>query len=303
VKAVDDSSVPRGLTPWILAIRPRTLPLAASPVLVGTALAWHAGASLRPGTFLATLFAAMAIQAGTNLYNDAADAERGVDRPTRRGPPRVTAMGWLAPAQVRAGALASFALAALLGLQLIAVGGWPILLLGLLSLLSGLAYSAGPRPISFTALGEAFVLLFFGIGAVGGTYYLQAGDLTAAAPLAGVMLGLQAAAVLHLNNTRDAVDDARAGRRTLAIRLGPGRSPPVYAGLVLAPYPLLVALAAVVPGSQPLFWLPALSLPLALTLARRGIAARTGADFNRLLSGTVQLEAAFAVLMCIALAW
>lgn len=298
--AASDTAAPSGLVPWLMAIRPRTLPIAVSPVLVGTTLAWQRGSSLSLGTFLATLVAAMAIQAGTNLYNDAADAERGVDGPSRRGPPRATAMGWLSARQVRWGAFGCFALAGLLGLHLIAVGGWPILVLGGLSILAGLGYSAGPMPISFTPLGEAFVLLFFGIGAVAGTFLLQTGELTASAMLTGAILGLPAAGVLHLNNTRDAADDARAGRRTLAIRIGHDASVAVYCALILAPYALLAGLGGLEPQLGWL-WLPALSLPLALVLVGRVRRARTGSEMNQLLAGTVQLELVIAALLSIAL--
>jgi len=298
VTELTGARAPSGLAPWVLAARPRTLPIAASPVLLGTALAWRMGSSLSVSVFLATLLAALAIQAGTNLFNDAADAERGVDGPTRQGPPRATAMGWLRAEQVRSAGYACFALAALLGLHLVAIGGWPILAIGVLSLLAGLAYSSGPRPISFTPLGEVFVLAFFGVAAVAGTCALQAGHVSGVALAMGVILGLFAAAVLHLNNTRDAVDDARAGRATLAILLGPRRSLPVYAALVLAPYPMLAALAHMQGWTSA--WLGQLTLPVAALLIRRVYAARSGPDFNRLLAGTAQLELAFAGLMCLA---
>lgn len=298
----DDSSVRRRLSYWVTAIRPRTLPIAASPVLLGTALAWQSGAKLSLTTFAVTLLSALSIQAGTNLHNDAADGERGVDGPARRGPPRATQMGWLTAAQVRAAAYACFFFAALAGLHLVTIGGWSILILGVLSLACGVAYSAGPIPISFTPLGELFVLLFFGLGAVGGTYLLQAGELSTVAVLSGAMLGLQAAAVLHLNNVRDADGDALAGRRTLAIEIGRRASNAVYGGLVLTPYVLLVALKLVEPRLPAVaLWLPLLSLPVAVAMARRASAARTGPDFNRLLSGTAQLEAAFTVLLCVSL--
>lgn len=285
---------------WVLAIRPRTLPLAASPVLVGAALAWHDRLTLRPGPLLAALAGAIAIQAGTNLLNDASDAERGVDGPLRRGPPRATALGLLSATQVRAGALACFAIAALLGVYLAAVGGWPILLLGVLSILSGLAYSTGPMPISFTPLGELFVVAFFGIGAVAGTHYLQVGEASAAAIFAGLVIGMPAAAVLHLNNTRDAAGDARAGRRTLAILAGPRAARMIYRLLIISPYPLLGALAAL--PAWPLSpVLPLLTLPAALWLARSIGQGEDSADLNALLARTVGLAIALAMAMSAAL--
>ena len=159
--------------------------------------------------------------------------ERGGDGPDRVGPPRVTAMGLLSAADVKRGAAACFALAALMGLYLIAVGGWPILLLGVLSIAAGWAYTGGPWPIAYTPLGELFVIAFFGVGAVCGTYWLCTGTLGAAALTAGLALGLLAGAVLLVNNFRDVEADARVGRRTLAIMAGPRGTAWIYAGMML----------------------------------------------------------------------
>jgi len=172
---------PGGLRLWLTAARPRTLPLAASPVLVGTSLAWAEGAPQLWAVALAALLAALLIQVGTNLHNDAADFERGADGADRLGPVRVTAAGWATPRQVRLAALLAFAGAFLLGVWLAFVGGWPIVAVGLASLAAGWAYSGGPRPISHSPFGEIFVLAFFGLVAVGGTHYLQSGALTPAA--------------------------------------------------------------------------------------------------------------------------
>src|SRR5450759_4324105 len=181
------------LSSWIMAARPRTLSLSATPVAVGTALAWAANSQvhwLAVLAVLAALLGSMFIQLGTNLHNDAVDSERGGDGPDRIGPPRVTASGLLSAGNVKRGAAACFGLAALMGLYLIFVGGWPILLLGVLSILSGWAYTGGPLPIAYTPLGELFVVAFFGVGAECGTYWLSTAHLGTAAIEAGLALGL-----------------------------------------------------------------------------------------------------------------
>jgi 1,4-dihydroxy-2-naphthoate polyprenyltransferase len=276
---------PDGWRLWWLAIRPRTLTISVAPVVAGTALAWAATGRLDPRPFAASLFGALAIQAGTNLYNDVADALRGGDQPMRQGPPRVTALGWASPARVRLAALTCFALALLTGLYLAALGGWPIVLLGAASLVAGWAYSGGRWPIAYTPLGEVFVIAFFGVGAVGGSYFLQAGALSPAALLVGVAVGLVAAAVLHANNYRDLEPDRLAGRHTLAIRLGPQPSKLLYALLMLAPFVLLLLPAAPRGG-----WLALGVLPLAIHLIRRFATQPRGPAFNAILAATARLQ-------------
>ena len=232
----DRPDVPEGWRLWWLAIRPKTLSLSAAPVIVGTALARAEGAPMAWLPALAALFCAMLIQAGTNLHNDAADFERGNDRPGRAGPVRVTAAGWATPRDVRAAALAAFGLAFLPGIYLAFAGGWPIVAIGLASLAAGWAYSGGPRPVSHTPLGELFVFAFFGLFAVGGSHWLQSSALTAASLLGGAAVGLFAAAVLMVNNIRDVAGDTAAGRRTLASVAGPARAPRIYAPMMLAPF-------------------------------------------------------------------
>ncbi len=288
-----------GLRLWLMAARPRTLTIALSPVLVGTTLAWVEAGRVDVWLFAVIMAAAVLIQVGTNLHNDAADAS--ADAAGRLGPPRVSASGLLPAEAVRAAAWASFALAMALGLWLVWRGGWPILLLGLASIGAGAAYSGGPRPISHTALGEAFVIIFFGLAAVGGTYYLQTQALSARALVAGLICGLPAAAVLLVNNTRDMMQDMAAGRATLAIRIGKARAAMVYAGFVLLPY-LLLALPW--PGffslSGRLLWPVFITLPYAAWLAWR-FRSRPLAQFNALLADTAKLQFAIAALMCLSL--
>lgn len=246
---------------WVLAARLKTLSLSQVPVLAGSWLALEAG-HFRLDALLLSLIASGAIQLGTNLWNDAADAASGVDRPDRLGPPRMTALGLLDEASVRRAALGVFALAALAGLGLTMMGGWPIIAIGLVSLSLGYLYSMGPRPLSGLPFGELLVLMFFGIVAVSGTVLLHGGPALAPKTLVtGVMIGLPAAAVLLLNNHRDRVQDARAGRRTLAIVIGPTASRLAYNGALLVSLLLAVWLA---PG----IWLmPAAGLALWLAVS------------------------------------
>lgn len=202
------------LQAWVLAARPRTLPAAAAPVLLGSACAAAAG-GFRPGPALAALMGALAIQVGTNLVNDVADFARGADREDRLGPLRVTQAGLLTPRQVRWGAAVAFALATLAGLYLWWVAGWPVVVIGLAAIAAGVAYTAGPFPLAYHGLGEPFVFAFFGLVAVAGTAWVQALTVPPAAWWGGAVCGFFATAILVVNNTRDWTSDRRAGRRTL----------------------------------------------------------------------------------------
>jgi 1,4-dihydroxy-2-naphthoate octaprenyltransferase len=236
----DASNLPRWRV-WWLAIRPKTLTLAAVPVVVGSTLAWHDGATVAPLVFTVALICALLIQAGTNLFNDVADAERGTDGPGRLGPMRVTSAGLIDAGRVKRAAMISFALALLGGLYLTWVGGWPVLAIGVAALVAGWAYSGGPRPLSHTAWGEVFVILFFGVVAVSGSDYLQRGSFSTLPPVIGFALGLQAAAVLLLNNLRDHASDRRAGRRTLVQVSGLRVAYWLYGFLMLAPFLVLAS--------------------------------------------------------------
>lgn len=284
---------PSGLRLWWLAVRPKTLSIAIVPVLVATALAWAQAGAFDPGVALVAALAAVLIQAGTNLHNDAGDYLRGGDSGSRVGPQRVTAQGWATPRQVLRAAEACFVLAAVCGLYLVWVGGWPILALGVASLAAAWGYTGGPKPIAYTPLGELFVVLFFGLGAVGGTYWLHRHAISAEALVAGLAVGLPAAAVLVVNNYRDMDGDRRAGRRTLPILLGEGRSRVLFAALVLAPFVLLWPLEAVAPGA----WLALLAVPPALGLIRAFATEPRGPGFNRLLARTAKLQVLYAVLL------
>ena len=288
-------AAPRGWRLWWQAARPRTLTIAATPVFVGSALAWAQGAVPSWPAALLALLAALLIQAGTNLHNDAADFERGNDTDERIGPPRVTAAGWASPRAVKRVALFAFAGAFAAGIDLVAIGGWPILAIGLASLAAGWAYSGGPRPISYTAFGELFVLAFFGVFAVAGSHYLQSGRLSATALLAGLAVGGPAAAVLLVNNYRDLAGDIAVGRRTLAALLGRGGSQRLYRFLMLLPFALLAPIAVARPGAL----LALLALPAALRLVRRMPAANDAASLNGMLAGSARLQLLFGLLFAL----
>lgn len=287
---------PHGLPVWWAAIRPRTLSISATPVLVGTALALAQGAILAWGPLLAALCCALLIQVGTNLHNDAADHERGNDQADRIGPLRVTAAGWATAAVVRRAALVSFSAAFLLGIYLVQVGGWPILAIGLGSLLAGWSYSGGPQPISHTALGEVFVVVFFGVVAVSGSAWLQGAGGGSVALLAGFVVGLPAAAVLLINNYRDLDSDLRAGRRTLAAVLGRTGSRRAFAAMILLPFALLLLLAAL--GHRGAL-LGLFALPLALQVIRALEHSQIGPELNLLLAATARTGFVLGMLLAL----
>lgn len=284
-------------TAWFLACRPKTLSVSLSPVLVGTAVAWHDSHRILWLPFLAAILGAAFIQIGTNLFNDVGDFLRGTDTPDRLGPRRATAEGWLTPGTVLAGAWFSFALAFLCGVYLVWHGGWPIVAIGLASLSAGWAYTGGPKPIAYGPLGELFVFLFFGLVAVGGSYYLQTLRLTFSALLTATLVGIHAAAVITVNNYRDRDGDQKNGKNTLVVRMGRPATKRFYAAQMLAPYALLPLFS----GLGWLAALPLLSLPLALSLIRRFCCETPGPIFNQILAATAGLQFTFALLLSIAL--
>ena len=291
------SGRPSSLVVWWLAIRPKTLSLSLVPVIVGASLAWREQGQVAWLPVWVAALAAILIQIGTNLYNDAEDFERGADTAERLGPTRVTAAGWLSGRQVRRAAQAAFFMAFLLGIYLVWVGGVFILALGLASIAAGLAYTGGSRPIAYSGLGEVFVFLFFGIAAVMGIYYLSTGLLTWSALAAACAVGSLAAAVLAVNNYRDLDSDRAAGKITLAVRIGRRAARHEYALLLLAPFALIVPLA----GLGTLAWLPLLVLPWALWLIVRFYRTPPSPAFNELLARTAQLQLAFGLLLSVGL--
>ncbi len=206
-------------SPWLLAIRPKTLPASISPVLIGTAMAAGDGIHHLPTAFLCFL-GALLIQIGTNLANDYFDFKKGVDTSDRRGPVRVTQAGLIKPWQMVIAILITFSLSALIAYILYLRGGWPIAVIGISGILCGIFYTAGPKPLSALGLGDIFVLIFFGPVAVAGTYYVQSFEINLAVILAGLAPGLISTAILTVNNLRDQGTDQKAGKKTLAVRFG-----------------------------------------------------------------------------------
>jgi 1,4-dihydroxy-2-naphthoate octaprenyltransferase len=254
---------------WIAAARPRTLPAAVVPVAVGTAVARAAGA-IAWGPALAALAGALAIQIGTNFANDVFDAERGADGPDRIGPVRAVAAGLISAAAMKRAMIAAFAVAAAFGAYLVSAGGWPIAALGLASIASGIAYTGGPWPLGYHGLGDLFVLGFFGFAAVCGTAYVQLGRVPALAVWASLPVGALATAILVVNNLRDRATDARAGKRTLAVRLGRRATLVEYAALLAIAYAVPLGLAL---GAGAWCALPLATAPLAIARVRELVGA------------------------------
>lgn len=285
---------------WLLAARPRTLTAMGAPIFVGLGLAL-AERRFRPLPALATLVAGLLIQIGTNIANDYYDHVKGADTPDRAGGVRVTQAGLLPAESVRRGIWVTFGLATLVGGYLVAIGGWPILGVGVASVAAGIAYTAGPAPIGYLGLGDLFTFLFFGPVAVTGTYYLQTGTAGAAAVIAGIGVGAVVTAILVVNNLRDIPTDARTGKRTLAVRLG--------SAATRAEYLLLLVVGAVVPVAGWLvgYWRGAAAVALvaffaAARPARTVFRFRDPRELNAALAGTAQMVGLYGLLFAAGLA-
>jgi 1,4-dihydroxy-2-naphthoate octaprenyltransferase len=279
---------------WLVAARPRTLPAAVAPVLVGTALAGTEDV-FKPLRFAAALVGSIFIQIGTNLANDYSDARRGADTEDRLGPVRVTAGGLMPPRRVLVGTWVAFGIAVAAGSYLAAVAGWELFVVGALSIAAGVLYTGGPRPYGYAGLGELFVFVFFGLVAVGGSYFVQTEDLRWEAVALGVPVGLLAAAILVVNNVRDVETDRRAGKRTLAVRLGRERAVRVFAAMLVIAFAAVPLIAL---GDLEAWILLALaSAPLALPLTRTLSVRRDGPALNKLLADAGRLLAVFSLLL------
>jgi 1,4-dihydroxy-2-naphthoate octaprenyltransferase len=280
---------------WLMAARVRTLPAAVAPVLVGTSLAVQRGV-FRPGAFVAALLGALLIQVGTNLANDYSDARRGADADDRVGPVRVTAGGLVPPRQVLVATYVTFGLAVVCGLYLVAVAGIELLFVGIASIAAGVLYTGGPKPYGYEGLGELFVFLFFGIVAVAGSAFAQLETWPWEAFALAVPVGLLAAAILVVNNIRDMDSDRRAGKRTLAVRLGRERGRTIYALTVYVAY-LVAPLPWLLGALSPSLLLPWLTLPLAVRLVRTVRRHADGPTLNEALAQTGMLQLAFGLLL------
>jgi 1,4-dihydroxy-2-naphthoate octaprenyltransferase len=298
--AIRNTAVSRGRA-WLLAARIPTLPAAVAPVLVGTA-AGARSAPFQVWPFLAALAAALSIQVATNLANDAFDFLRGADTSRRRGPLRVTQSGLLSARQVLTGAYVAIGIACLAGVYLVALRGWPLLVAGALSIASGLAYTGGPWPLGYHGLGEVFVFVFFGVLAVTGSAYVQTGTVSGVALAASVPVGLLVTAILVLNNLRDIETDRAAGKRTLAVRMGPGATRALYVACLLgaATGPGLLR-AAGLAGEW--FWLPWLLLPVLFWLARAALTQTEASVLNAALRVTAMTLLVYGALFAVSLLW
>lgn len=281
------------MSPWLLAARPKTLSAAVVPVLIGSALAAHEPTAITWWVFACALFGALLIQIATNFINDALDFKKGADTGERLGPVRVTAAGLLSADTVMRGAWMCLILAALCGIPLLFRGGWPMLIVGLASIVAAYAYTGGPYPLAYHGLGELFVILFFGFVAVGGTFYAHSLQLTPSALLAGFAAGSLAAVLIVINNLRDIDSDRRSNKRTLAARLGKGFALGEVAFFAIVPFVAIAMMAWMRNQAGLLLTLGA--LPLAVFVIVRVFQSR-GAELNRALAGAGALQWVFGLL-------
>jgi 1,4-dihydroxy-2-naphthoate polyprenyltransferase len=282
---------------WLMAARPRTLPAAIAPVLVGTAAAvqW-VGQMPRWGAFFAALVGSIFIQIGTNLANDYSDAKRGADTADRLGPVRVTASGLITPQRVMTATWVAFAVAVACGVYLAAVAGPVILVIGAFSIAAGVLYTGGPRPYGYAGFGEVFVFLFFGLVAVNGSYYVQLEQLDALPLGLSIAVGFLATAIIVVNNVRDLETDRRAGKNTLAVRIGREAAVRLYVTLIAGAFVTLpIALWAGDSSMLPLIGL--FAAPLAIKPARTLAERRDGPSLNAVLGQTGALLGIFSLLV------
>jgi len=284
---------------WVLATRPKTLPAAMAPVVVGSAMAYvHHRFALMPA--IACLAVALLLQIGVNLANDFFDFSKGIDTEDRLGPVRVTQSGLIPPGRVKSAITMVFVSSLLPGLYLISIGGWPVVFIGAASIIAALAYSGGPFPLASHGLGDLFVFIFFGLVAVCGTYYVQALDLRPMVVLMGIIVGLLITAILVVNNLRDITTDRNTGKRTLAVMIGKHKTRLEYTVLLAGAYAIPVFLWF---GGFASAWLllPLATLPLAFLQIRLIRQPSDGTALNDLLAKTAKLSFFFSVLLAIGL--
>jgi 1,4-dihydroxy-2-naphthoate octaprenyltransferase len=283
---------------WLLASRPKTLPAAVSPVIIGSAVAF-AEHSFRFGPALAAFLGALLLQIGANLANDVFDYEKGADQHDRLGPIRVTQAGLLSPKDVKTGMWVTFALAAICGIYMTLVSGWFILLIGLLAILAAIAYTGGPFPYGYKGLGEIFVFIFFGFAAVCGTYYAQTNTISQLAVLSSIPVGLLIGSILVVNNVRDYESDKSANKKTLAVRFGLEWARQEFVSIVILAF-VTVVLLSISDISTPWLLLTWLSLPLVFSTSSSVLNQR-GNILNKTLASTGQLTLVFSLLYAVGL--
>lgn len=289
------------MNPWVMAARPATLSAAIGPVLIGSASAWHDGVfAFVP--FVVVLFCALAIQVGVNYANDLADAQKGADTEDRIGPQRAVASGVISESSMRNGILVAFGLAALGGIYLIWYAGWPIFVIGLVSIIAALGYTNGPIPYGYYGLGEVFVFVFFGLVATVGTRYVFSASIPSAVWTGAVVMGLLAAAILEANNIRDIDTDRLAGKRTLAVVIGRQASRRLFAATVWGAF--LIVLFGSLVG-----WFPAMCLiafavaPLTIPLVKTVFEETSGPALIGVLKGTAQVQLFTGLLLALGIAF
>jgi 1,4-dihydroxy-2-naphthoate polyprenyltransferase len=287
------------LMPWLMALRPKTLSAAIVPVLVGTALVRYEGGEIIWWVSICALLSALLIQIGTNFVNDAVDFRKGADTAERIGPQRVTQSGLLTYKQVMFGAGVCFGLAFALGIPLVFQGGWPIVLIGLVSLALGYAYTGGPFPLAYLGLGDLFVILFFGLIAVGGTFFLHTHTWSLSAIVAGLQVGSLATVLIAINNLRDAPQDAKVGKMTLAVRLGLRMARVEILILTLLPFAL--GLYWALQGHPNLGVLPMVALPLARRILFGVFKSEPSPIYNQYLAMAGAMQILFGVALAYAL--
>lgn len=296
-----DAPRPSTLRIWLLAARPATLPAALAGVVVGLGAALGTGASFRPDTALGCVAVALLLQVVANLANDLSDFRRGADTPDRMGPVRVAAAGLVTERQLEVAIAITIGLAGVVGLWLAVVGGPLIIGLGVLAVVAALAYTGGPWPYGYRGLGEVFVFVFFGLVAVIGTAYLQAGGMEPVFVAAAIPVGALTTGILVVNNLRDIPTDTAAGKRTLAVMLGTQATQAEYALLLVVAFLVPVALAVV--GRTPWVLVPLLAMPLAVPLLRSVRGFREPRELNLVLKGTARLSLVFSLLFALGLAF
>jgi len=295
--AAPTAAPPSRIAVWLVASRPKTLSAALAPVIVGTAVA-HVLAGVRWGPAIAALVGALLIQIATNFANDYFDFKKGADTADRLGPLRVTQAGWVTPRATMFAMTIAFALTLVPGAYLVFVGGWPIVAIGVASIICGVAYTGGPYPLGYNGLGDVFVFIFFGLIAVMGTVYVQTMQWSWLAAVCGVPIGGLAAAILAVNNVRDAETDQRAGKRTVAVRFGVRFAQLEHTLLVVLAFAVPVGLAIYLRSPWPMLtWL---ALPIALGPSR-GVWRLRGAALNPVLADTAKLLAIYSLLFAVGL--
>jgi 1,4-dihydroxy-2-naphthoate octaprenyltransferase len=285
---------PSLLQVWIAAARPRTLPAAIAPVLVGTALAWHDNSAVWPAA-LACLAFALLVQIGTNFANDYYDHIKGADTAERVGPRRAVASGLVAPEVMKSAMMIVFMFAFIVGLSLLKFGGWPLLVIGVASIVCGVAYTGGPYPLGYNGLGDVFVFIFFGLVAVCATFFVQTGYVSTEAIICAVGVGLLAANILVVNNYRDVETDRLAGKRTLVVRFGKSFARIQFGVSLFVALTIPVHLMRM--GFKPVVLLPLGLAPLAWRHTQRLATAQTPAELIVLLGDTGKLLALYAILL------